>query len=100
MSEEILKTIRDLLSSGKGDPKRLRMIVETIKKGEPIVMSDYRYIQTLTEEILKNAKDGGQINTKSNKKDSSLKLLRVRLAEGQITIEEYRKLKQALTEDE
>lgn len=88
-----------MLVSGKGDSKRLREIIETIKKGEPIVMSDFRYIQTLTEESSIGT-DGKQTGiTKIGKRDSSLELLRIRLAEGQITIEEYRKLKQALTDD-
>ena len=99
MSEEILRTIKDLLASGKGDSKRLRMIIESVKKGEPIVMSDYKYIHTLAEESLKDVEGGGGSPIKPKKKDSSLELLRVRLAEGQITVEEFRKLKQALTED-
>jgi hypothetical protein len=100
MTDEMLKTIKNLLVSGKGDSKRLREIIETIKKGEPVVMSDFRYIQTLTEETLKDVEEGGSPTINPTKRDSSLELLRVRLAEGQITIEEYRKLKQALTEDE
>jgi hypothetical protein len=99
MSEDILKTIKGLLASGKGDSKRLREIIEVIKKGEPIVMSDYRYIQTLTEPA-KNV-DGEQPTiVKPSKKNESLELLRVRLAEGQITVEQFRELKKALTEDE
>jgi hypothetical protein len=100
MTDEMLKTIKNLLVSGKGDSKRLREIIETIKKGEPVVMSDFRYIQTLTEETLKDVEEGRSPTINPTKRDSSLELLRVRLAEGQITIEEYRKLKQALTEDE
>jgi len=100
MTDEMLKTIKNLLISGKGDSKRLREISETIKKGEPVVMSDFRYIQTLTEESSQGM-DGKQLGiTKPRKRDSSLELLRIRLALGQITIEEYRKLKQALTDYE
>jgi hypothetical protein len=100
MSEDILKTIKNLLSSGKGDSKRLREIIETIKKGEPVVMSDYRYVQTLTEEASKGV-DGEQSTIiKPSKRDTSLELLRVRLAEGHITVDEFRELKKILTEDE
>ena len=98
MSEDILKTIKGLMASGKGDSKRLREIIEVIKKGDPMVMSDYRYIQTLTESS-KGIEGEGQI-AKPGKKDESLELLRVRLAEGQITVEQFRELKKALTEDE
>lgn len=100
MSEDILRTIKNLLASGKGDSKRLREIVETIKKGEAVVMSDYRYIQTLTEEASKGVEGEHPTIIKPGKRDASLELLRVRLAEGQITIEEFRELKKALTEDE
>ena len=99
MSEDILKTIKGLMASGKGDSKRLREIIEVIKKGDPMVMSDYRYIQTLTESSKGTEGEQGQI-AKLGKKDESLELLRIRLAEGQITVEQFRELKKALTEDE
>jgi len=99
MSEDILKTIKNLLTAGKGDSKRLREIIDVIKKGEPVVMSDYRYIQSLTESS--KVVEGEQPpNIKPSKRDESLELLRVRLAEGQITVEEFRKLKKAITEEE
>jgi hypothetical protein len=99
MSEDILKTVKNLLTSGKGDSKRLREIIEDIKKGEPVVMSDYRYIQSLTESS-KGVEGEQSTSVKPSKKDESLELLRVRLAEGQITVEQFRELKKALTEDE
>ena len=99
MSEDILKTVKNLLTSGKGDSKRLREIIEVIKKGEPVVMSDYRYIQSLTESS-KGVEGEQPPSAKPSKKDESLELLRVRLAEGQITVEQFRELKEALTEDE
>jgi uncharacterized membrane protein len=63
-------------------------------------MSDYRYIQTLTEEASKGVEGEQSAIIKPSKRDASLELLRVRLAEGQITVEEFRELKKALTEDE
>ena len=98
MSEDILKTIKGLMASGKGNSKRLREIIEVIKKGEPMVMSDYRYIQTLAESSKIIEGEGPII--KPSKNNESLELLRVRLAEGQITVEQFRELKKALTEDE
>ncbi|WP_166288889.1 hypothetical protein [Candidatus Nitrosotalea sp. FS] len=99
MSEDMIKTIKGLLATGKGNPKRLREIIETVKTGEPIVMSDYRYIENLLE--ASNGTDIEQTQaTPRPKKDASLELLRVRLAEGQISIEEFRVLKKALTEEE
>ena len=99
MSEDMLKTIKGLLASGRGNPKRLREIIEIIKNDEPIVMSDYRYIQDLVESRNSTEIEQPQV-TAQPKKDTSVELLRIRLAEGQISIEEFRVLKQALTEEE
>ncbi len=99
MSEDMIKTIRGLLAAGKGNQKRLREIIETLKSEEPIVMSDYRYIQNLIESPNGKEAEQPQIIAKP-KKDTSVELLRIRLAEGQISIEEFRALKQALTEEE
>jgi len=98
MSEDMIKTIKGLLSAGRGNPKRLREIMETVKSGEPIVMSDYRYIQNLLESPDTPEKE--QPVAPPPKRDTSLEVLRVRLAEGQISIEEFRVLKKALTEEE
>lgn len=98
MSEDMLKTIKGLLAAGKGNPKRLRGIMETVKNDEPIVMSDYRYIHDLIESTNNTEVEQPRIITPP-KKDTSVELLRIRLAEGQISIEEYRVLKQALTEE-
>ena len=99
MSEDMIKTIKGLIASGRGNPKRLREIIETAKNGEPIVMSDYRYIQNLLESPNSAEVEQPQA-TPQPKRDTSLELLRVRLAEGQISIEEFRVLKKALTEEE
>ncbi len=99
MSEDMIKTIKGLLSAGRGNPKRLREIMETVKSGEPVVMSDYRYIQNLLESP--NTTDVEQAQfIPQPKRDTSLEVLRVRLAEGQISIEEFRVLKKALTNEE
>ena len=106
MSEDLLKTVRDLIVSGRGDVKRLRDIMNMIKQGNPVYLSDYRYIQSLTSEDFEQqqveSKDGGfaaKPKPKQTKRDESLNLLRIRLAEGQITVDEFRELKKALTED-
>jgi hypothetical protein len=99
MSEEMLKTIKSLLAAGKGNPTRLRQIIEEIKSGEPVVMSDYRYIQDLVESHETQESNTQQTVTQATR-DTSLEVLRVRLAEGQISIEEFRVLKKALTEEE
>ncbi|TLX82106.1 MAG: hypothetical protein E6K98_06255 [Thaumarchaeota archaeon] len=105
MSEDLLKTVRDLIASRKGDAKRLRVIIDTIKQGNPLLLSDYRYIQSLTSDDSEQQVVEDKYEDRSSKKekpkpsDESLNLLRIRLAEGQITIDEFRELKKALTED-
>jgi hypothetical protein len=99
MSEDMIKTVKGLLASGKGNPKRLREIIEIVKTGEPIVMSDYRYIQNLLESPNGTDVEQPQV-TAQPKRDTSLEVLRIRLAEGQISIEEFRVLKSALTGEE
>ena len=105
MSEDLLKTVRDLIATRKGDAKRLRGIIDTIKQGNPLLLSDYRYIQSLTSDDSEQQAVEDKYDDRSSKKekpkprDESLNLLRIRLAEGQITIDEFRELKRALTED-
>ncbi|MGI0069065.1 MAG: hypothetical protein ACREA3_04920 [Nitrosotalea sp.] len=102
MSEEILRTVKNMLASGKGDTKRLREIMNTIKEGEPVLMSDYKYIESLASQ---NADPQPQERVDiprpptSQIRDESLEILRIRLAEGHITIDEFRELKKALTDE-
>lgn len=99
MSEDMIKIVKNLIASGKGDSKRLREIYYTIKQGQPMVMSDYRYIQDLTSDESSDTETKQIPTNRTSKRDESIELLRIRLAEGQITIEEYRELKNALTEE-
>jgi hypothetical protein len=102
MSEEILRTVKNMLASGKGDTKRLREIMDTMKKGEPVLMSDYKYIESITSQ---NADSQPQEKVDIPRpqtpqiRDESLEILRIRLAEGHITIDEFRELKKALIDE-
>lgn len=102
MSEELLITVKNMLASGKGNAKRLREIMNTIKGGEPLLMSDYKYIESLTSQNV----DPQQLEKREMPgqkapqiKDESLEILRIRLAEGHITIDEFKELKKALTDE-
>lgn len=103
MSEELLRTVKNMIASGKGDAKRLREIMNTLKEGTPVVMSDYRYIESLTSQDAgsqsQENKDIPRQQPHSTKRDESIEILRIRLAEGQITIDEFKELKKALTEE-
>ena len=98
----MLRTVKNMLASGKGDTKRLREIMSTIKEGEPVLMSDFKYIESLTSQEkdsqLQEIEDIPRPQTQ-HVRDESIEILRIRLAEGHITIDEYRELKKALTDE-
>jgi len=102
MSEEMLRTVKNMLASGKGDAKRLREIMSTIKGGEPVLMSDYKYIDSLVSQNV-DPQPQEKVEMPRQKtsqiRDESLEILRIRLAEGHITINEFRELKKALIDE-
>jgi hypothetical protein len=99
MSDDLLKDLKTLLASGKGDAKRLREILDSIKQKNPVYMSDYKYVQSLVsgESQENNAETKSKI-PEGVKADNPIELLRIRLAEGKITVDEFRELKKTITE--
>ena len=112
MSEELIKTVQKLIDSGKGDSNRLHEIFNVLEHGMPLYMSDYKYVQYLVktleeQEKTQSEKETKSKNTKPEKKKSekiqpktstALKILKNRLAAGEISIEEFQKLKKVLNE--
>ncbi len=118
MSEDLIKTVQKLIDSGKGDSKRLHEIFNVLKQGTPLYLSDYKYLESLTRaieeqrQISESNEEDRSKNKKQNKKsetikksekiqskgDTALKILKNRLAAGEITIEEFRALKKVLKE--
>lgn len=99
MSEDLIKDVKNLLASGKGDSKRLCEILDSIKQKNPVYMSDYKYVQSLVSvREQENNADAKQEIPEAVMTNNPIELLRLRLAEGKITIEEFRELKKALTE--
>ena len=98
MSEDFLKNVKTLLASGKGDAKRLREILDSMKQSAPVYMSDYKYVDNL----ISGPSGEGKAETVSLpsgiKLEDPLGLLRIRLAEGKITVDEFRELKKILNE--
>ncbi len=97
MSEDFLKNVKTLLALGKGDTKRLREILDSMKQNNPVYMSDYKYVQNL------NSEEPEEIRTERStlsgvKLEDPLEILRIRLAEGKITIDEFRELKKTITQ--
>ncbi len=98
MSEDFAKNVKTLLASGKGDSKRLREILDSMKQSHPVYMSDYKYVQNLfSEESGKEKVETADVLA-GIKLEDPLELLRIRLAEGKITIEEFRDLKKAIVD--
>jgi hypothetical protein len=112
LSDDLIKTVQKLIDSGKGDSNRLHEILNVLKHGTPLYMSDYKYVESLIktleeQEQIKSKKEIKSKNTKSqNKKsekiqsrgDTAFKILKNRLAAGEITIEEFQELKKVLKE--
>lgn len=115
MSEDMIKSIKNLIDSGKGDLERLNEILNTLKQKIPLYFSDYRYLENLfsqkEEEIpsktdLKNkAKEIKQeANTKQkpsskNANNEALSILKTRLAAGEITLDEFQAIKKILKDN-
>ena len=112
MSEDLIKTVQKLIDSGKGDSNRLHEIFNVLKHGTPLYMSDYKYVESLIktleeQEQIKLENEIKSKNTKTKNKKSekvqskgntALKILKNRLAAGEITIEEFQELKKVLSE--
>lgn len=98
MSEDFVGLVKILIASGHGDLKRLLDIMEIIKQGKPVCMSDYKYVQNLSDgEMERETLEKSSLISES-KGGTALDLLRIRLAEGKITIGEFRDLKKCITD--
>ncbi|MDE1763134.1 MAG: hypothetical protein KGH88_02685 [Thaumarchaeota archaeon] len=98
MSDDFIKNVKTLLASGKGDTKRLTEILDFVKQSNPVYMSDYKYVQNLISDESSNNKMETPDVQPEIKLEDPVALLRLRLAEGKITIDEFRELKKTITE--
>ncbi|MDE1766726.1 MAG: hypothetical protein KGI27_10715 [Thaumarchaeota archaeon] len=98
MSDDFVKNIKTLLASGKGDAKRLMEILDFVKQSNPVYMSDYKYVQNLISDESSNTKMESADARPEIKLEDQIALLRMRLAEGKITIAEFRELKKTIIE--
>ena len=117
MSEDLIKKVQKLIDSGKGDSNRLHEIFDVLKHGTPLYMSDYKYVESLiktleeqeqksetevkskkNKEQNKKSETGKESEKAQPKEDYALKILKNRLASGEITIEEFQELKKVLKE--
>lgn len=110
----MVKSIQKLINSGKGDLKRLNEILNTLKQETTLYLSDYKYLESLfsqkgesqsktdLEEKVKEKKRGGKTKQKPNSKitnDTSMSILKTRLASGEITLDEFQSLKKILKDN-
>lgn len=126
MAEELIRSVQNLLDSDKGDQKRLLDILNTLKQGATLYLSDYKYIESLTSnsdhndeerqetseskkrKLVKEIRHEANTMTKNQRKTESLEeftssenedvlmILRTRLANGEITIDEFRSIKKTI----
>jgi len=108
----MIKNVRKLIVTGKGDTQRLREILDNLKQGLPMPLSDFKYVQDLIkppEEEVPQAnqskkrkffvkKEEKKNNGPTSTRDSALSILKNRLASGEITIDQFNALKKALKE--
>jgi hypothetical protein len=114
MSEDMIKSVQNLIDSGKGDPKRLSEILDILKKKTPLYMSDYKYLESLAlqqdepqSELNTKVKEIKQEAKKLKKQkiapeipvDVSLSILKTRLASGEITLDEFKAIKKTLKDN-
>ncbi|HSD05426.1 MAG TPA: SHOCT domain-containing protein [Nitrosopumilaceae archaeon] len=118
MSEDLIKTVQNLIDSKKGDRKRLNEILDTLKQGTPLYLSDYRYVESLNSKSKDDLKEDSNLNAQQNQSkkierdvgidlddlkpkddDDAMTILRTRLANGEISIEEFRTIKKALQDN-
>ena len=126
MAEELIRSVQNLLDSDNGDQKRLLDILNTLKQGATLYLSDYKYIESLTSnsdhndeerqetseskkrKLVKEIRHEANTMTKNQRKTESLEeftssenedvlmILRTRLANGEITIDEFRSIKKTI----
>jgi uncharacterized membrane protein YukC len=126
LAEELIRSVQNLLDSDNGDQKRLLDILNTLKQGATLYLSDYKYIESLTSnsdhndeerqetseskkrKLVKEIRHEANTMTKNQRKTESLEeftssenedvlmILRTRLANGEITIDEFRSIKKTI----
>lgn len=113
----MIKTVQNLIDSKKGDKKRLDDILNTIKQGTPLYLSDYRYLESLdskndtvqnediasTQQVTPSKTGDEELSTENldelKPEDDAMTILRSRLANGEISIEEFRTIKKILQDN-
>lgn len=126
MAEELIRSVQNLLDSDKGDQKRLLDILNTLKQGATLYLSDYKYLESLTSNSVQNDEERQETSESKKRKivkeirheantmiknqgktesleeftssenEDVLMILRTRLANGEITIDEFRSIKKTI----
>ena len=103
MSEDLIISVQELIKSGIGDSKRLRGILYTLKEEGPLYLSDYKYLQSLISNLTQIKEDQNKTspskNSESSDEDYNVLILKNRVAKGEITVDEFRALKNVLRQE-
>lgn len=110
----MIKSIQRLIEIGRGDPERLNEILNTLKQKNPLLFSDYKYIEELLSQkeepqikpvLKKEVKKIKQVASPKQKVGSknptneAYSILKARLAAGEITLDEFQAIKKILKEN-
>lgn len=85
LSEDLINKILEIIKSGRGDAGRLDHIIQTLRRGSPLYLSDQKYVESLLGLDTKPDSNVSKEEPEKTEQDD----LREKLAKGQITIEEY-----------
>ena len=103
MSDDLIKSVQELIESGTGDSKRLHNILNILKQEAPLYFSDYKYLQSLISNLPEKKENIKETNSSktagSANEDYNILVIKNRLAKGEITIDEFRALKKALKQE-
>jgi hypothetical protein len=89
LSDDLINRILDIIKSGRGDIGRLNYIVEMLRKGSTLYLSDQKYLESILGENTSKPDNEPQIPKVDPDRKTEHTELREKLTRGEITIEEY-----------
>lgn len=101
MSDDLIGQVETLADLGVGDSARLTSIIDQIKQGKKLYSSDQIYVDNLISKFLfprENNREKTIERASEHYEDESFKILKNRLAKGEITPQEFDDLKKKIVE--
>lgn len=101
MSDDLIGQVETLVDLGVGDSARLTSIIDQIKQGKKLYSSDQIYVDNLISKFLfprESNREKTIEHASEHYEDESFKILKNRLAKGEITSQEFDDLKKKIVE--